>query len=244
MNDGLKLLGLSNNEIQVYLVLLKSGSLTGTEIRNKTNLANSRVYSSIDSLTNKGLVTYEKRARGKIYSAVDPEVIESLQKEREAKIKKCIPFLKQIKNNEIRATETAVFEGFQGFKHAFYKFSEECPINEEVFIIGFSNQTYKNEQLANLLRDVNKISIKKKHKFRMILDNKENKFYERRSKEGISKIRFMGNGFISPAAIDIFGDTVYMFMWDENPYVFRIKNKNIAQGFKVYFEFLWKQAKP
>ena len=67
MEENLKLLGLSNNEIQVYLALLKHGSLTGTEIRTNTCLANSRVYSSIDSLTNKGLITYEKRAKGKKY---------------------------------------------------------------------------------------------------------------------------------------------------------------------------------
>jgi len=244
MEENLKLLGLSNNEIQVYLALLKHGSLTGTEIRTNTCLANSRVYSSIDSLTNKGLITYEKRAKGKIYSALDPEIIDNILKKREEKIKKCIPFLKNLQNKEIKTTETAVFEGFQGFKHAFYKFAEECPRNEEISIIGFSNQSYKNEQLASLLRDVNKISKDKKHRFRMILDNKDNKFYERRSKEGLSNIRFMGKGFVSPAAIDIFKDIVYIFMWDENPYVFRIKNKNIANGFKIYFEFLWKQAKP
>jgi hypothetical protein len=31
-------------------------------------------------------------------------------------------------------------------------------------------------------------------------------------------------------------------MWDETPYVFKIKNKNIAEGFKIYFNFLWNMA--
>ena len=77
----------------------------------------------------------------------------------------------------------------------------------------------------------------------MILDNKENTFFNQRKEEKISEIRFMENGFRSPSAIDIFQDKVYILLWDENPYVFTIKNKNIADGFKTYFDFLWKIAK-
>ncbi len=120
---------------------------------------------------------------------------------------------------------------------------EECPNNGALYIIGFSNQAYKNEKLAALLRDVNKISIKKRHKFKMILDNRENKFFEQRKQEKISEMRFMENGFKSPAAIDIFQDIVYILMWDEIPYAFKIRNKNIAECFKIYFDFLWKMAK-
>jgi hypothetical protein len=52
----------------------------------------------------------------------------------------------------------------------------------------------------------------------------------------------MNNNFKSPAAIDIFLDKVYIFLWDENPYAFMIQNKNIANGFKNYFQFLWSMA--
>jgi uncharacterized protein (DUF2235 family) len=120
--------------------------------------------------------------------------------------------------------------------------ANECPSGETICIIGFSNQAYHNEKLARVLEDVNRISIRKKHRFKIILDNKENLFYRGRKEEGISQIRFMGKGFRSPAAIDIFKDSVYILLWDENPYAIVIKNKNIAEGFKVYFEFLWSQA--
>ena len=77
----------------------------------------------------------------------------------------------------------------------------------------------------------------------MILDNKDNVFYQGRKKEGISEIKFMKKGFKSPASIDIFQDNVYILLWDEEPYVFTIKNRNIAEGFKIYFNFLWNASK-
>lgn len=243
MEQELKMLGLTDNEIKIYLMLLENPNSSGTKIRQTTGISNSAVYASIDVLINKGLVIYQKLPTGKMYSALDPEVINSILEQQRKKIEAAIPQLKELTNKTNYPTETAVYEGFNGFKTALTKLAEDCPKGETIDIIGFSNQAYKNEKLAFILQDVNKISIKKKHKFRMILDNKENIFYKGRKEEGISQIRFMGKGFKSPASIDIFGDNVYILMWDEQPYAFVIKNKNIAQGFKVYFEFLWNLAR-
>jgi sugar-specific transcriptional regulator TrmB len=242
MIENLKLLGLTDNEIKTYSAILELGTCTGTEIRRKTQIANSQTYAAIDSLLAKGLINYEKHYSGRRYTALDPSVLKDLSKEREQKILECIPYLKNLRSNE-KETQTAVFEGFNGFKSALYQLVENCPENETLQIIGFSNQAYKNNKLAALLRDVNKISKEKKHKFRMILDNKDNTFYEQRKNEKISQIRFMENGFKSPASIDVFQDYVYILLWDKTPYAIVIKNKNIADGFKIYFNFLWAMTK-
>jgi sugar-specific transcriptional regulator TrmB len=243
MEEKLKLLGLTDNEIKVYIAILKECKCTGTKLRQKTGIANSRVYAALDTLLQKGIITYEKRQKGKIYSALEPEVIKEFMQERMKKIEEVIPYLKTLQQKEKETTETAVFEGFQGFKSALYKMVNECPKGGTIDILGFSNQAYKNEKLAALLRDVNKVSKVKKHKFRMILDNKKNEFFEQRKKEDLGQIRFMEKGFRSPAAIDIFQDYVFILLWEETPYAFVIRNKNIAEGFKIYFNFLWNMAK-
>ncbi len=241
--EALEILGLTNNEIKVYLFVLEKGHSNGTQIRNNTKIAHSRVYAALDTLIDKGLIIFKKTPKGKIYSALNPEILENLIDDRKNKILEYIPILKNLQKKEKFETDTGVFEGFNGFKSALYNLANECPSNETIYIIGFSNQAYNNKRLADLLQNVNKISIKKKHKFKMILDNSENTFYKQRKEEKISEIKFMENGFKSPAAIDIFQDKVYIFLWDENPYVFTIKNKNIAEGFKIYFNFLWNIAK-
>jgi len=241
---NLKLLGITDNELEVYLILLKNGKLTATKIRQKTGITNSRVYAAIDNLISNGIITYEKRPQGKIYSALSPDALKEIIEKRSRKIEECIPFLNNIYKKDIVNTETAVFEGYKGFKNALINLANECPRNETIYIIGFSNQDYKNDKLAMALIEANKISVEKNHKFKMILDNKENKFYEQRKKEKISDIRFVGKNFKSPASIDIFLDRVYILMWDETPYAFTIKNNKVAEGFKTYFDFLWNMAKP
>ncbi|MBS3159039.1 DUF2235 domain-containing protein [Candidatus Woesearchaeota archaeon] len=241
-DNKLNLLGLTRNEIRVYKSILK-GAITGTQIKKYSAIANSQVYIALGTLITKGLVTYNKTSKGKRYYATDPLIIKKLAEEQSEKIQEVIPYLQQIQQHTIPLTDTAIYEGYAGFKTALYKLAEECPEKETINIIGFSNQAYKNKKLAALLRDVNKISAQKKHKFRMILDNKKNTFYSQRKEEKISNIRFMGRNFTSPAAIDIFQDSVYILLWDEHPYAIVIHNKNISIGFKMYFEFLWKMAK-
>jgi sugar-specific transcriptional regulator TrmB len=243
IEENLRALGLTENETKVYLTLVKLGKSTASKIRQETGISNSQVYVAIDSLINKGTIMYEKKPSGKTYSALNPEVLLELLEDRKKKIEECIPLLKKISQKEIKSTETSVFEGFQGFKAALFNIVNECPNGETLYIIGFSNQAYKNEKLAAVLKDVNRISIRKKHKFKLILDNRENKFYKPRKEERISTIRFMERGFKSPAAIDIYRDTVCILMWGDTPYAFTIKNKSIADGFKIYFDFLWNMAK-
>jgi hypothetical protein len=185
----------------------------------------------------------KKRATGKRYSAIDPSIIKKIIEKRNKAIEESIPYLKSLQNKAIVSTETTIFEGINGFKTAMINLAEECPKKETIYIIGFSNQAYKNKQLADILRDVNKISKQKRHKFKIILDNPKNKFFKQREKEGLSEIRFMQRGFKSPASIDIFKEYVYILLWDEYPYAIRIKSKSLANGFKTYFDFLWNLAK-
>ncbi|NQZ85139.1 MAG: hypothetical protein HRU03_05465 [Nanoarchaeales archaeon] len=239
MREKLKHLGLNNNEIEIYLLLLKQNNLTGQQIRKISNIANSRVYSCLDSLISKGIVTYQITPKHKIFSALPPSTLVDIAESRKREIESIIPELKELESNSSIKTKSAVYEGLSGFKTAFYNMANLCSENETISIIGFSNQAYKNEKLKYILKNVNKISIKKKHKFKMILDSDNNMFAKDRTQEKITELRFMPKGFVSPAAIDIFEDKVYIFMWSENPYVFMIQNEEIAKGFKIYFNFLW-----
>lgn len=65
-------LGLSKNEVKIYLFLLKQGESTTGPIIKETGIANSRVYESINSLINKGFIIYNVQKDGKHFSAVKP----------------------------------------------------------------------------------------------------------------------------------------------------------------------------
>ena len=116
IEEKLKQLGLTNNEIGVYLALLQKGKSTATIIRKDTKIVNSQVYSALDMLIAKGLVMYEKRAQGKLYVAADPIVLRELLNQRMQEVEKVLPLLRQIRRTENVETDTAIYEGVQGFK--------------------------------------------------------------------------------------------------------------------------------
>lgn len=244
IEQTLRELGLTINEIKIYLFLLKTGEITTGRVILETKIANSRVYESLNSLISKGLVTYNIQKDGKHFQAVNPKKLLEMQEERKKRIQEIIPNLEELQNRKEIETKTAVYEGYQGFKTAFQKIIDDCPKNETIHILGFSEQPTKTESLRLFLSNINLKSATKKQKLQIILDNSvRNTLGKDRAKEKFTEVKYMPNGYISPAAIDIFQDYIYIFLWEEKPFVFMIKNKTISESFKTYFNFLWKIAK-
>ncbi len=237
-------LGLSKNEATIYLFLLKNSHITTGPIIKETGIANSRVYESLNSLISKGLVTYVVQKGGKYFDASAPEKFLEKEEERKKQIETIIPELKKLRVEKEFGTKTAVFEGFEGFKTAFRKIIDDCPKNEIIYVLGFSEQQYSNESLRMFLTNMNLKSQQKKQKLKVLLDNSVKKTSGKdREKEKYTEVKYMPEGYINPSAIDIFRDYVYIFLWEEKPFVFMIKNEKIAESFKQYFNSLWKIAR-
>ena len=56
-------------------------------------------------------------------------------------------------------------------------------------------------------------------------------------------VRYLPKEFSSPLVIWIFGDHVAQVLWDDQ-IVFMVNNKKVANDYRKYFRFLWKNAKP
>lgn len=237
-------LGLTKNESLIYLFLLKTGETTTGNIIKSTGIANSRVYESLNNLISKGIVSYNVQKQGKHFKAESPKKLLEIEEQRKKKILEIIPNLESLKNSSEKPTETAVYEGYEGFKTAFKKIIDDCPSNKEIFILGFSEPKEKTESLRLFLSNMNLKSAKKKQKLKVILERSVKQTLGKdREAEKYSEVKYLPEGYITPAAIDIFEDYTYIFLWEEKPFVFMIKNKFIAESFKQYFSLLWKLAK-
>jgi sugar-specific transcriptional regulator TrmB len=244
MENELRNLGLSGNETKIYLFLLRHGEKTTGPIIKETGIANSRVYESLNALIEKGLVTYKRKKRGKYFRAANPSKLLENEEEKLKKIESLIPSLKAMRSKEEEKTDVAIYEGFEGFKTAFKKIIDDCPREKTIHILGFSEQPFATESLRVFISNMNIKSAQKKQKLRILMDNSAKETLGKdRKKEKYAEVKYMPKGYISPAAIDIFEDYVYIFLWEEYPFVFMIKNKRIAESFRQYFEILWKIAK-
>ena len=71
-------IGLSNNEIKIYLALLKSGLLNPTQLAEKTGLHRSYVYDTLERLLEKGIINTLLVNNKKNYQAVYPKILKKI----------------------------------------------------------------------------------------------------------------------------------------------------------------------
>ena len=68
-------IGLSQTEIKTFITILKSGESKAGEVIKNSGLQSSSVYNALNSLMEKGFVSYIKKSNIKFYKAADPKVI-------------------------------------------------------------------------------------------------------------------------------------------------------------------------
>ena len=94
-------IGLTKNEIKIYLALLKFGSTSTGAIIKETKIHASKVYDGLERLADKGLVTHVIIANTKHFKAVNPDrLIDFLDDKKrliETQVKDIKEFLPQLK---------------------------------------------------------------------------------------------------------------------------------------------------
>jgi sugar-specific transcriptional regulator TrmB len=245
----LEKIGLSNAEIKVYLALLQLGSVPSGKIAKETDLRRSTVYDSIKRLQSKGLVTFIVKNGMKFFEATEPERIMDFIKETKRKLDETETeaenLIKQLKEGfDILKphAEAQILEGIEGFKTMRRDVLRNSK-GEHLLIGAISRE---DEVMPAFFKDWNKERQKKKIKIKIL--------HKQSAKEKLmTKGDFMGRFFEtkflpdeieSPAVINIYGDRVVNVLWKyNNPLCFLLINKDIADSYRTYFDYLWKISK-
>ena len=90
-------IGLSKNEIKVYLALLKLGKTTSWKLMSETGIQVSALYYCLDNLIKKGLASYSMISNKKHFQAAPPEQLIQLVEGRKKKLEILLPKLKKFK---------------------------------------------------------------------------------------------------------------------------------------------------
>jgi len=147
-------LGLTRNEIKIYLALLKLGPTTTGALIKETGIANSRVYEALRTLTEKGIVSYVIHAQGKTFSAEDPKVLVENLNEKKKKLERIMPQLEALKKVSEKEKKSAIYEGYNGFKNALEIILRECTSKDEVLALGMTPERGTSKTLRNFLKRI------------------------------------------------------------------------------------------
>lgn len=233
MIRNLKEAGLTENESKVYLSLLDLGSANAGLISRKSGLHRRVVYDTLDVLIQKGLVGYIKKNNIRIFQAAHPKRLIELLQEKEKTIEEIMPEMLYLYSKKKEKEETNFYVGIKGLKNIF---EDQISSGKEILILGASNLAYEILEFYFHWFDIRR---KERKIMTKIIAHEEIK-----SKIPLSEIRYLPKKYQSPLAVNIYGRKVALILWDrEKPLAILINNDRISEGYKKYFEILWKIAK-
>jgi sugar-specific transcriptional regulator TrmB len=239
-------IGLTKGEITVYLTLLKLGETTSGKIVDEAQISSGKIYEILDKLIKKGLVSFIVKEKTKYFSAANPNrILDFLhEKEKELKIKeeeivKEIPLLLQIQESKRDKYETHLYKGYKGIQTSI--FDALSNLNKDDEVLGMGIVSSKRELFNLLWQNWHKQRIKKKIICKAIFSDKGTDYYKSFKKMSKTEVKYLEG--ITPSAIDIMGNCVLIFTYEDEPSCLSINNPEIAKSFRNFFNTLWKIAK-
>lgn len=239
VKEALKLIGLSEREIIVYLACLKLGSATVNQISKEAGTFRTYTYDILKSLMEKGLVGSVMKRRAQYFEASDPDRIVEILKEKEDQIKEVLPQLRQLKQTITKKPTVEFYEGLAGLKLIHDTILREKP--EEIRVYGNPEQHYEIMKfyLPRFVKERVKLGIKARV---IIKDSKVGREWMKgKEKEELRQTKFFSEQpKYFPSVTYMWNHKITYFTIEKKIIAVIIEDENIAEAQKVVFENMWK----
>lgn len=241
----LEYLGLTDKEAEVYLLLLKAGSLSPADISRRLELKSSTVYFVINGLDEKGL-TREIRHRGEKrtkYQAEEPHVLRTLvekrKKEAEENVKASetvIAELATIQKNRGEKPSIRFYEGRDGISLSLKEYLSAKGYSEKmdygVYCYDLMEEIFTQKDLENIERH----RVDNNIKFRALYTGQGEVTVGLKDQE---LIKMDQERFPVKCDIGVFEDEVRFHILSDAPYGIVIKNPDIATTIKSLVNYVF-----
>ncbi|NQU79341.1 hypothetical protein HQ545_06260 [Candidatus Woesearchaeota archaeon] len=247
IENALREIGLTEGEIQAYMVLLETGSTTTGKIIKHSKISGSKVYEVLDRLIGKGLASSVTKNGVKYFEATGPERILDYLDERNDRLDDKRTMIKNILPQLILRQEHApksnvkVFTGFEGLKTANEDIINTLQKGESWLSMGLTKQP---ESWEIYFTKRQKVRAGKGIIHKHLLNEKYKSLYEKRKKLPHTEFRFLPKEIEMPTSIEIYKEKVLiLILLQDDPMAIMIESKPVSDSFRNYFNVLWKTAK-
>ncbi len=231
-------LGLTAHEAETYELLLKLGEVPIAELLKATRHHPPIIYRAIDGLKAKGLATSQVRKRRTFVNAADPRTLVRTQKEKLQEIEAALPDLLALSKHSPAAT-VILSSGAEAVYDLRARAFEEMKKGDTFYIIGASGDRYYEIMGKKNIAVEGKRIAKKIKKKMLSFESQRALLTKNETQRTFGEYRFLPAKFSVPSSTNIFGNTVAILIWSEDPVVITIHSKEIAQSHRQYFEALW-----
>jgi len=238
LEKQLTTLGFNKNEIKVYLGLFELGKSKAKKIIEHTSLHRNLVYTSLEDLVGRGLVSKVEKNKIFHFEANNPEsVLEIVEKQKN--IAKSVVEALKVKQSSI-SRNIKVFEGNEGIKQARERSLGLSP-DETVYVLGGS-QLSSDPELEKFWRKYDKRRSGKGINLKILYDRTTPKeILDWRNNLQRTEAAYLPFNVETPTWFEMYGNTLGIGVPGEDPLLFSVNNKSAVDSMKKYFEFFWNQ---
>lgn len=232
-------LGLSKQEVSVYLAALELGEATVQELARKSGVKRTSIYNFIDGLKDRQILQETKRKRRSLFSATHPHQLLELGRMRLNELENAMPQLLAINNSSLRKPRVTFHEGIEGIKEVYNDM-----LNHKQPIICWSDQKHMWPTLGKEYceyfppeRARRGIPLKM-----IATDTPENRGYAKKDRELARETKFISADSDLRTEINIYGNKVILASFRSSPaFAVLIEDQDIAETIRVTWKELWQR---
>lgn len=255
MEKTLQNLGLNENEITVYLILLREGKLKAKELTKKTSLSRGLVYKALQDLEDKQIIIREDEENAvSEFSAIHPNVLGGL-------INQKIEALEMTKKN--LSNEMGVFtslynlannkpgvefyEGIEGMQKMYNEILLNVKTTKEIYSFVKVMNSKIDKDTARMLKGYIEKRTTRKIKTRVIaIESDEARALQKTDKDYLRTTKLVPINSLPlefyGGEIIIAGTSVYFMSYEKESYVaVAVSSKSMSQMLMFIFNSLWKK---
>jgi sugar-specific transcriptional regulator TrmB len=239
---NLEALGLTKRESLVYLALLKNGSLSPTEIANKTGLKRSNIYDVVKSLERKGLIHYQLKPQGKLIVASSPNNLVNLSKQQYAYAQKILPTLLSLDKEQSFQSSVTFYQGRRGMR----EMVKDYPKAKNKDVIFLTSPKDMNEVLGeSFVESLIQERIKRGTKMRTLETADSNFKWKGHMTEAgrkLTEIAYVPPKYTFTLDFGVYDDVTVFFSSKKEGLGFKVESKELAQVMRMLFDNLWENS--
>lgn len=231
MLEKLQKLGLSQKESHIYLSLVKLGEATANHLAKHTSSNRTVVYNVLQQLVEKGLVTYVKKEGKRVYCVSKPESLLASVKEKEEVARDLMSEIGKILVQPTSSKSVEVYEGLEGMKVIF----EEIRKAKDLRVLNATGLIFEYLKFSakHIVKDMERTG---KPKVIGVPSMKKTPLAKANM-----LVKYLPKEAENYATTFIFENKVIIQILKDKPFLIKIENKEIFDGYKKDYDVLWKK---
>jgi sugar-specific transcriptional regulator TrmB len=236
-------IGLTQRESEIYQEVLRRGEVKIGSLLVALKMHPQVIYRSIEGLISKGLITEFYRRGRKHVRAESPHTLLKIEEHRMSRLEELMPTLISMQKKGKEQTIVRVEKGNEAIIKLRTSAVEKLKKGQTYYVIGGSSERFYSAMGSTLAR-IEAKRVEKGVLRKMISYESQRGPMKTLDKERrLTDFRFILGGKTSPASTLIYGNTVGLFIWADEPIAITLESRELADSYRDFFEALWKVAK-